>query len=84
MGADHHSHAPNEGVDNEDASSVATPVASFNNVSAGNAVISKTIRFYFAPTDLHRTDRMSPSEVHTEWIRIVQSAFGIASKLRSR
>ena len=69
-------------VDDEDALAVATPVAGFNNDSEEkNVFISKTIRFYFAAMDQHRIDCTSLSEVHSEWICIVQSAFGTNLKI---
>ena len=68
-------------VDNDDVSSVATPVAGFNKDSEDNVHISKTIRFYFAATHQYCIDRTQPSEVHSEWIRLIQSAFGTDVKI---
>jgi hypothetical protein len=67
---------PTMEVDADDASSVATPPIGYRNSSEDQTFISKTIRFYFAPFDQSRIDRIHPSDVHTQWIRTVQAAFG--------
>ena len=63
-------------VDADDASSAATPPIGYRNSSEDQTFISKTIRFFFAPFDQSRIDHVHPSEVHTQWIRTIQAAFG--------
>jgi hypothetical protein len=63
-------------TDVEDASSVATPPIGYRNSSEDQTFVSKTIRFYFAPRDRSKINCVKPSEVHSQWIRIIQTAFG--------
>ena len=63
-------------IDNEDVSSVATPPIGYRNSSEDHAFVSKMIRFYFAPFDQSQINRVHPSDIHSQWIRIIQSAFG--------
>ncbi len=67
---------PTTEIDTDDASSVATPPIGYRNSPEDHAFISKTIRLHFAPSDQSRIDRTHPSEIHTEWIRIIKTAFG--------
>jgi hypothetical protein len=69
-------HDPTMDIDNEDASSVATPPIGYRNSPEDLAFVAKTIRFYFAPFDSSQINRVHPSEIHSQWIRIVQAAFG--------
>jgi hypothetical protein len=55
-------------VDADKVSSVATPTISHS--------FSKTIRFYSAPYDRRDINLTHPTEVHTQWIRLIQTAFG--------
>ena len=34
------------------------------------------IRFFFAPYDRSRIDRVHPTDIHVQWIRLIQVAFG--------
>ncbi|KAI2499826.1 hypothetical protein MHU86_14643 [Fragilaria crotonensis] len=60
----------------EDDLSTATPPIGHRNSADDHEFVSKTIRFFFAPGDSTRIDRIDPTEVHTTWMRHVQSAFG--------
>jgi hypothetical protein len=63
-------------VDIDDASSVATPPIGYRNSSEDPAFVSKTVRFYFASSDHSKINRSNPMEVHTQWIRRIQAAYG--------
>ena len=64
-------------IDTEDVSSVDTPPIGYRNSKEDQSFVSKTIRFYFAPYDQSRIDRVHPSEVHAQWLRTIQqSAYG--------
>ncbi|KAI2494581.1 hypothetical protein MHU86_19951 [Fragilaria crotonensis] len=67
---------PTMEIEDEDVSSVATPPIGYRNSPEDHAFVSKTIRFYFAPFDSSQIDRAHPSEIHTQWIRTIQAAFG--------
>jgi hypothetical protein len=63
-------------VDYDDASSIATPTTGHRQSTEDLTLVSKTIRFFFAPYDRSRIDRLHPSDAHTKWIRLIQAAFG--------
>ena len=67
---------PTMDINTEDASSVDTPPIGYRNSEEDQSFVSQTIRFYFAPYDQSRIDRIHPSEVHAQWIRTIQSAYG--------
>ncbi len=67
---------PTMDIDTKDVSSVDTPPFGYRNSEEDQSFVSKRIRFYFAPYDHSRIDRIHPSEVHAQWIRIIQSAYG--------
>jgi hypothetical protein len=67
---------PTMDIDTEDVSSVDTPPIGYRNSKEDQSFVSKTIRFYFAPYDQNRIDRVHPSEVHAQWLRTIQSAYG--------
>ena len=67
---------PTRNPDVEDDLSIATPPIGYRNSDDDHDFVSKTIRFYFAPEDRTRLDSITPSEVHTQWLRIVSTTFG--------
>jgi len=67
---------PTMEVDSDEASSVATPPIGYRNSSEDPGFVSKTIRFYFAPSDHSKIDKSNPMEVHTQWIKCIQAAYG--------
>ena len=67
---------PTKEIDTDDVSSVATPPIGYRNSSEDQEFVSKTIRFYFAPYDRSRIDRVHPTDVHVQWIRLIQAAYG--------
>ena len=67
---------PTMDVDVEDTSSIATPTIGYRNSPEDHSSVSKTIRFYFAPYDRSDINRIHPTEVHSQWIRLIQTAFG--------
>ena len=60
----------------EDNLSTSTPPISHRYVDDDHEFVSKTIRFVFAPADYTRIDSTDPSDIHTQWIKSIQSAFG--------
>ena len=70
-------------VDTEDASSIATPPMGFRNSPEDQTFVSKTIRFFFAPQDSTSINRINPTDVHIQWIRLIQTAFGADIKIIS-
>jgi hypothetical protein len=60
----------------EDDLSIATPPVGCRNSDNDHELLSKTIRFNFAPVDRTRIDSVDPSAVHIQWLRIIASAFG--------
>jgi hypothetical protein len=72
---------PTMEVDTDKTSSVATPTIGHRNLSKDQTFISKTIRFYFAPYDRSNINRTHPTEVHTQWIRLIGTAFGNEIKI---
>jgi hypothetical protein len=62
-------------VDADKASSVATPTIGHRNSSKDQTFVSKTIHFYFAPSDRGDINCTHPTEVHTQWIHLIQTAF---------
>ena len=67
---------PTRNPDVEDDLSTATPPAGLRKPDNDHEFVSKTIRFYFPPSDRTRIDHLTPDEVHTQWLRIVASTFG--------
>jgi hypothetical protein len=67
---------PTMDIDNEDVSSVATPPIGYRNSPDNHTFVSRTICFYFASFDQSQINRVYSSEVHSQWIRSIQSAFG--------
>ena len=67
--------------DMEDDMSTATPPIGYRISENDQEFISKTLRFYFPPTDRTRLDRIDPSVIHTQWMRIIQSSFGADVKI---
>jgi hypothetical protein len=67
---------PTRNLETADDLSTATPPAGYRNADGDHEFVSKTIRFYFAPADRTRIDRITPSDVHTQWLRIIASTFG--------
>ena len=72
---------PTRNLDVEDDLSTVTPPIGHRNFEDDNEFVSKTIRFNFAPDDRTRIDSVDPAEVHTQWMRIVSSAFGSDIKI---
>jgi hypothetical protein len=60
----------------EDDLSTSTPPISHRNSDDDHELVSKTIRFFFAPADYTRIDTTHPTVIHTQWIKNIQSAFG--------
>ncbi len=48
----------------------------YRNSSEDHSFVSKTIRFYFAPYNRSDIDHIHPTEVHTQWICLIQAPFG--------
>ncbi|KAI2512755.1 hypothetical protein MHU86_1543 [Fragilaria crotonensis] len=67
---------PTRNLDVEDDLSTATPPVGYRNSDSDHEMVSKTIRFNFAPVDCSRIDSIDPAEVHTQWLRIITSSFG--------
>ena len=67
---------PTGNPDAEDELSTATPPVGYRNSDGDHEFVSKTIRFYFPPTDRARIDCINPVEVHTQWLRLIASTFG--------
>jgi hypothetical protein len=67
---------PTMEVDVDDISSIATPTIGYRNTSEDQTFVSKTIRFYFAPHERSEINRIHPIDVHTQWIRLIQKAYG--------
>ena len=65
----------------EDDLSTSTPPSGHRNCEEDHEFVSKTIRFYFAPTDRTRLDSTSPADVHTKWLRMITSTFGTEVKI---
>ena len=74
---------PTTEIDTDDLSSVATPPIGYRTSSEDQEFVSKTIRFSFAPSDRSRINSIHPSEVHTQWIKLIHSAFGDDVKIIS-
>jgi hypothetical protein len=60
----------------EDDLSTSTQPISHRYVDDDHEFVSKTIRFVFAPADYTRIDSTDPSDIHTQWIKSIQSAVG--------
>ena len=67
---------PTRNLDVEDDLSIATPPIGYRNSDGDHEFVSKTIRFYFAPEDRTRLDSITPSEIHSQWLRIISTTFG--------
>ena len=67
---------PTMEIDTDDVSSVATPPIGYRNSSEDQEFLSKTICFYFTPYDRSSINRVHPTDVHVQWIRLIQGAFG--------
>jgi hypothetical protein len=67
---------PTGNPDAEDDLSTATPPVGYRNSDGDHEFVSKTIRFYFPPTDRARIDCINPVDVHTQWLRLIASTFG--------
>jgi hypothetical protein len=74
---------PTRNPDLEDDLSTATPLVGYRNSDSDHEMVSKTIRFNFAPVDSSRIDSIDPAEVHTQWLRIIASSFGNDVKIIS-
>ncbi len=74
---------PTRNLDVEDDLSTATPLVGYRNSDSDHEMVSKTIRFNFAPVDSSRIDSIDPADVHTQWLRIIASSFGNDVKIIS-
>ena len=67
---------PTRNPDMDDDLSIATPPIGYRNSNIDHEFVSKTVRFYFAPSDRTRLDSIAPADVHIQWMRCISSAFG--------
>ena len=67
---------PTRNPDMDDDLSIATPPIGYRNSNIDHEFVSKTVRFYFAPSDRTRLDSIAPADIHIQWMRYISSAFG--------